>query len=203
MLLEVCRRHTRLDHEEVGDSSDTCYALYDLFCKSFLVAVVDLALECHPAIADSHLYSVSRNICFPPEGVDHGFGKVDIGAFGRAGQAHLDVVDYCLDATNAVSGFLGSDFFEVRIDPAGQRDDAILDSHTDFVGPDARIPFQFFQDVSLDFFIRTDANRHVACLLSIVCYFAAFLLPGKEPGSLITVFVLNVPSRSTSSSKGR
>jgi hypothetical protein len=65
-------------------------------------------------------------------------------------------------------GLPGSDFFQIRINPAGQGDDPILDRDPDFVGPHARIPFQFFQDIGLDFFIRTDAHGHVASLLSML-----------------------------------
>src|SRR2546430_2112718 len=117
-------------------------------CSTFsiylLEVVVDLALERYPALADRHVHFVSWNSCVPLEGIDHSSGKVDVGAFSRAGQAYLNVVGYCLDVRNAVSGFLSSDLFQIRIDPASQSDDPILDRDTDFVRLDARIPLQFF-----------------------------------------------------------
>ena len=43
--LATLKQGLRLDQDEIGDSFDTCYALYDTFCLSLLEAVVDLAYE--------------------------------------------------------------------------------------------------------------------------------------------------------------
>src|SRR6266516_1929891 len=59
LLLEVAWQHTRLDHDELGDSFDPRKALYDSFCLSLLEAVFDLALERHPAAADRYVHLVS------------------------------------------------------------------------------------------------------------------------------------------------
>ena len=168
----------RLDHDEIGDPSDPSQALYGPFCISLLEGVFDFALERHPAFTHRHGHGSRRNSGIPLERSERGSGHVLVGAFGSTGQAHLDVVDDRLDPTHAVSGLFGVNLFQVRIDPAGQRDDAILDRDTDFVGLDSRIPLQFFQDISLDFFICTGANRHVACLLFILCGLNALALPG-------------------------
>jgi hypothetical protein len=117
-------------------------------------------LERHPALADRHVHFVSRNSGIPPQGVEHGFGQVGVGAFRKAGQAHLDLVGDRLDATRAVGDLLGSHLFQIGIDPARQRDDPVLDDDADFVGLHAWIPLQFFQDICLDLFIRPDANGH-------------------------------------------
>jgi len=73
------------------------------------------------------------------------------------------------------SRVFASPSFHIGIDPASQHDDAILDSYTDFVDLHMRIPLQFIQDVSLDIFISTDANRHGVCLLSLLCRLMQFL----------------------------
>ena len=51
------------------------------------------------------------------------------------------------------------------------------------------IPLQFVQDVGLDYFIGTGANRHVICLLSILCVFDAFTLLGLLPDNLLTTVI--------------
>src|ERR1700761_5859106 len=100
--------------------------MYGTFCLTLLEAVFDLAFERHPAVADRHIQFVSRNSDIPLEGVEHSSSNVGVGAFGSAWQVHLDVVDDRLDAMNAMSGRFGSQLFQIRIDPASQRDDSIL-----------------------------------------------------------------------------
>src|SRR5260370_31189160 len=104
-----------LDRDEIRHSFDTGYAPCSTLCINLLEVVVELALERYPALADRHIYFVSRNSSIPLKSVDHGSGKVSIGAFGKAGQAHFDIIGYCLDTGNAMSGFLGSDLFQIRI----------------------------------------------------------------------------------------
>jgi hypothetical protein len=68
------------------------------------------------------------------------------------GRDHNMVIDLA-DTRRGPGGVLGRHLFQIRIDPSSQRDNPIQDSNTDFVRPDARIPLQFVQDVSLDLFI--------------------------------------------------
>src|SRR5260221_3397396 len=175
VLLQVTWQRMRPDCDEIGDAFDSCQALYDTFGISLLKAEFDLAPECDPALADRHIQFASRNSGIPPEGIEDSFGQVGVGAFGRAGQSHLDVVGNRLDATHAVCGILRRQLFQIRIDPASQHDNTILDCYTDFVDLHMRIPLQFIQDVSLDIFISTDANRHGVCLLSLLCRLMQFL----------------------------
>src|SRR5260221_1322429 len=165
----------------------TLFPYTTLFRSSLLEAVVDLALERYPALADRHVHFASRNRCVPPQHAQHGSDKVGIGAFGRAGQAHLDVIGDRLDATHAMSGLLGSDFFQIRIDSAVQRDDAILDHDPDFIGPHAAIPLQFFPDIGLDLSISTAASRHGVYLLSRL---DACSLPGPFPDREVVLNLL-------------
>src|SRR5207302_6050415 len=79
------------------------------------------------------------------------------------------------------------------IDPARQRDDTILDGYTDFVDLHTRIPPQFIQNVLLDIFISTDANRHGACLLSLLYCFDAYSLPRLRSDSLLTTVIDSIP----------
>src|SRR5258707_2938277 len=61
LLLQVGGRHTRPDHNEIGDAFDHGQALNGTLCVSLLEGVVNLALERYPAVA------VSRDRCFPVE----------------------------------------------------------------------------------------------------------------------------------------
>src|SRR5258708_9316509 len=144
------------------------------FGISLLKAIFDIALERHPALADRHVQFASRNSGIPSEGIEDGFGQVGVGAFSRAWQTHLDVVGDRFDARHAMSRILRRQLFQIRIDPSSHSDDALLDSYPDFIRSDTHIPLQFIQDVSLDIFITTYANRHGVCLLSLLYCFDAF-----------------------------
>src|SRR5258707_3898695 len=153
LRLQIVGRRLRFDREEIGDSSDARDAFYSTFGISLLEVIVDFTLERYPTMIDRHINFVGWNTGIPLEGVEYGFGKVGVGAFGRAGQTHLDIVDDRLDARNAVRIFLGRNLFQVRIDPTRQSNDSIFDRHPDFIGPDAYIPLQFFQHIALNIFI--------------------------------------------------
>src|ERR1700685_1872768 len=106
-------------------------------CSTFLIylleVVFDLTLERYPAFADRHVHFVSWKTSIPLERVDYSSSQVGVGAFSKAGQAHLDIISYCLHARNAMSGFLGSHLFQIRIDPASQGGNPVLDCDTNFI----------------------------------------------------------------------
>lgn len=100
---------------------------YCFLYRFLLEGIFDLTLERGPTVADGHVDFVSRNIGIPFESIDHSIGKVNVSPFGRFGQTHFDIIDYGLHTMNAVSGLLGGLLFRIRIDPAAQRDNSILD----------------------------------------------------------------------------
>src|SRR6266849_10755339 len=98
----------------------------DVFNESvmvFLLSVCPLVVHDGYIRKSSKARLVDRDLNFggwnssiPLEGVERGPGKVGVGAFGRAGQAHLDIVSDRLDARNAVRILLRCGLFQVRLD---------------------------------------------------------------------------------------
>src|SRR5579883_744612 len=148
---------------------------YSMFGINLLESIFNLTLECDPTMADRHINFVSWNPGIPSKGIEYGSGKIRVGAFGRVGEVNLEVINYCLDTTNAVSGLLSSPLFHKGIDPASQGDDPILDRDPNLVGLNALIPLQFIQDISLDLFVATNGSRccHDVSFLSQLCSFDA------------------------------
>src|SRR2546430_6404641 len=125
-----------LDGDEISDSLDTGETLYRVFRIPLFKVVLDLTFKRHPTLAHRHVNFAGRNPSFPSESIEHGSGQVGISALGKTRQAHLDVIGYRLNTTNAVSGSLGCDLFHIRVDPAGQRDNPVFNRYTNFVGMD-------------------------------------------------------------------
>src|SRR6266700_2427336 len=162
-----------LDREEIADSSDAGEAIYSWFGISLLEVMIDLAFERHPALTDRHINFVSRNRCIPPQGAQHSSGEIGIGAFGKAGQAHLDIVGDRLDTKNAVRSLLRCGLFQVRIDQTRQGNDPIFDHYPDFVGLHVCIPLQLFQHISLCIFISIETHCHMR--VSFPCLSSFFI----------------------------
>src|SRR5260221_8346390 len=93
----------------------TLFPYTTLFRSSLLEAVVDLALERHPALADRHVQCVSRNRCIPPQRVEHANDKIAIRPLGRTPQSHRKVISDRPNATHPVRGLLRTEFFHIRI----------------------------------------------------------------------------------------
>jgi hypothetical protein len=89
-----------------------------VLCFNLLELVVDFALERYPAFADRHGHLAFWNSSIPLEGIDYSSSNIGIGTLIRLWQAHFYIIGYCSDTTNAVSGFLGSDLFQIRIKPS-------------------------------------------------------------------------------------
>src|SRR5258706_12295012 len=85
LLLEIGWGWLSSDHKEIGNSSDTGETLYRTFCISLLEVIFDFALKCHPTMIDRHLNFVSWNTGIPFEGIEYGFGQIEVSTLGRAG----------------------------------------------------------------------------------------------------------------------
>jgi hypothetical protein len=118
-----------------------------------LVFPFHLAIERYPPLTDGHFHRVARDGRVPLQRPSRRRGDVGVGALGLEGQPHLDVVGDRLDARRAERGIFGRPLLGVRIDPAGERDDAVLDGDADLDGLDARLLLQLFQHVTLDLFV--------------------------------------------------
>src|SRR6266699_4729329 len=173
LRLQILWYRLRLDREEIADSSDAGEAIYSWFGISLLEVMIDLAFERHPALTDRHINFVSRNRCIPPQGAQHSSGEIGIGAFGKAGQAHLEIVGDRLDTKNAVRSLLRCGLFQVRIDQTRQGNDPIFDHYPDFVGLHVCIPLQLFQHISLCIFISIETHCHMR--VSFPCLSSFFI----------------------------
>src|SRR5258708_2041035 len=173
LRLQILWYRLRLDREKIADSSDAGEAFYSWFGISLLEVMIDLALQRHPALTDRHINFASWNSCIPPQGVEHSSGEIGIGAFCKAGQAHLDIVSYRQDAKNAVRSLLRCGLFQVRIDPTRQGNDAIFDHYPHFVGLHVCIPLQLFQHISLSIYIRIETHCHMR--VSFPCLSSFFI----------------------------
>ncbi len=133
-----------------GDPPDVAHHPLDL---AALEIVVDLSLECHPAVLDAGLGLAGGDLDVPVQ--DAGNRRGDLGVVPRRpGQPHLQVIGHRLDSVDAPGGPLGGKFLGVGRRVAGQGDCPVRYRYPDGFGVGyLRIPSQLADDVVSDLIV--------------------------------------------------
>jgi len=142
---------------------------------------LDIARQRHDRLLNLDRDAIGGQPDLPFQDIDGACGDLVIGALGVRRQAHLDLFGDRLDPFDTPRGMLRCCLFGITRHKAGERDDPFVRNDTDMRRIDARLEFEFIENILAKLQIADHVSSIYQCAGRLVRGSLRYLDPDQMP----------------------